>query len=367
MSTAKQLVPGPPDLKKCDPVILQVAKFLRQRIEKQRTCILGGKNFDMFRVKRAVRALLSPEYAKERQKNNLLPEIPDNVTALKLIAKFPEENFAFNVVKLDTNEAISKGFKPRSGIPVCLIPPQQRVAPNEYFVWYYNPIPLKVYLYTGGLLLAGVAAALFQLWPSWARRGVYYLSMVCVGFVGFLLAVTVIRLVLFLITTVVGKGLWLFPNLYADVSLLQSFQPVFAWSGTKTLPQKEKLKKRKSRPMSDFIKKEPNVGNTTPVGDVRANMKGPVPGIVPGAIPGPLPAGAPPGNVRKPPPPIIQQAINVCVQRTDARIIAELKKSGPKSPAEIEQMKQLFFKEEWSKAEAELAQKANLIQQMQKK
>lgn len=364
---SQQIVPGPPDLKTCDPVVLELAKYLRNgKIEKQRACILGGKQQDMFRGKRFVRAVLSDEYKAAQAKNPRLPEIADRMAALKILASFPAQRFAFMVVKLDPNEALSKGLKPKSGIPVCLIPPQQVISDDSYFVWFYNPVPLKVYLYTVGLLIAGVAVALFQLWPFWARRGVYYLSLVSIGFVGLLLSITVVRLILFILSALVGKAFWIFPNLYADVGFFQSFRPVFAWSGTKTLPKKEKLKKRKSRPMSDFEPKQPvQPGHPHPHPHPHgpqpdaATAQGPQGPAVP--LPGVPGFAVPPGQ--KPPPPIVQQAMQQSLKRADIRLQQILQTSTPGSPQELEMLKRQILQEEWTKSQAELAKKISSMQQ----
>lgn len=367
MSQAQQIVPGPPDLKTCDPGILELAKYLRHgRIEKQRACLLGNKTQDLFRGKRFVRAVLSDEYRAARAKNPRLPEIADHEAALRTLAAFPSQRFAFNVVKLDTNEALSKGLKPKSGTPVCLIPPQQRVGDEQYFVWFYNPVPLRVKLYTGGLLIAGVAAALFQLWPMWARRGVYYLSLVCVAFVGVLLSLTVVRLVLFVLSALVGKAFWLFPNLYADVGFFESFRPVAAWSGTNTLPKKPKQKKRKSRPMSDFVAPTPAGGaGAAAAAAVNAGPAGPA-GPAPGApvpVPGVPGFAVPPGQ--QPPPPIVQQAMRQSLARADARLRQIVQTAAPKSPQEFELLKRKLLQEEWAKSQAELAEKLRAVQPKQ--
>ncbi len=62
------------------------------------------------------------------------------------------------------------------------------------------------------------------------RLGVYYLSLMAMGLLGALMGLGVIRWILwFLLTLVLGRGGWLFPNLFADVGILDSFKPLWEW------------------------------------------------------------------------------------------------------------------------------------------
>lgn len=370
--------PPAPDLRNCDKGILAVAKYLRNNETiKQRPALMGGQRWDMFKVKRAVRALLDPAYEKARKSNQRLPEIKDRLSALQVLAQFPAQRFAYNVTKLETEDAIAKGMKPLSGVPVVLISPQQRVGDNEYLVWNYNPIALKTYLYGTGVVSAGITLALYQLWPLWARQGSYYVSIGCLGLVGVLMALTIVRLIFFLLTVIVlPRGFWLFPNLYADVGFFQSFRPLWAWSGDKTLPPKPKLKKRKSKPAS--------VDNTTsqvgavpvgavPVGAVPRNQGAPPPGSIPMLMRqtpnGPVPVGPAVPNPSNPGQfmvhPLLKAVLDVAAKRADARIAEIIRKDGPKSEEEMKVLKQNVIKEEMVKAQneiqlSEIARKAQL-------
>lgn len=78
------IAPGPPK-----PEGIAVAKFLRSQDLKLRTCIFNDQRKDMFKVKRAIRALHSPAYEKARKKNPLLPEVKDRVTAENTLKMLP--------------------------------------------------------------------------------------------------------------------------------------------------------------------------------------------------------------------------------------------------------------------------------------
>lgn len=80
-----------------------------------------------------------------------------------------------------------------------------------------------------GVLLVTLAGVMFPLWPALPRQGVYYISLLLIGFVGFILALGVVRAILWMLLKILlGKGGWLFPNLFADVGFFESFVPFWA-------------------------------------------------------------------------------------------------------------------------------------------
>jgi translocation protein SEC62 len=66
------------------------------------------------------------------------------------------------------------------------------------------------------------------------RQGVYYLSLVAMGLLCALLVLGVFRWILWiLLLLVIGRGGWLYPNLFADVGFFDSFRPVWSWDPLK--------------------------------------------------------------------------------------------------------------------------------------
>lgn len=90
------------------------------------------------------------------------------------------------------------------------------------------------------LLLAGV---MFPLWPLWMRQGVWYLSVGLLGLIAAFFVLAIVRLILWAGSAVVGKGFWLFPNLFADVGFVDSFIPVWEWD----VPPPPKKSKKSSK------------------------------------------------------------------------------------------------------------------------
>ncbi|KAG5360116.1 Translocation protein [Yarrowia sp. B02] len=233
------------------PQALAVADYLRNhKLLKQRPGILNGKRSDFFRVKRAIRALEDPKYKQLQSKpNSKLPPINSRNEAISIFRLMPINQMALRVDKLPTQTALMMKQKPEQGVPVLQVNPQQEFGDDMYYTWFYNPVPLTTYLY-GALGVAAIfAGVLFPLWPIFLRQGVWYLSVGMLGLIGVFFGIALVRLVIFVLTwPTVKPGIWIFPNLFADVGFVDSFIPLWAWHGTPErdlLPQKFKNKKKK--------------------------------------------------------------------------------------------------------------------------
>ncbi|EHL02637.1 putative Translocation protein sec62 [Glarea lozoyensis 74030] len=235
------ITPGPPS-----PEALAVASFLKSQDLKVRTCILNGQRKDMFKVKRALRALQSPAYTKARSKNPLLPEITDRPSLENCFKLLPMSLLALRVSKVDPHEGHDHApgahkTKRVKGLWTVKIEQQQECREDLHFVWLWEGSQIKQKLYAVGALAVIFAIVLFPLWPMKMRLGVWYLSMGMLGLIGLFFVMAIFRLILFAITMfVTPPGLWLYPNLFEDVGFFDSFRPLWGW-------QEEKKKKKKSR------------------------------------------------------------------------------------------------------------------------
>ncbi|KAF8863261.1 translocation protein [Acephala macrosclerotiorum] len=233
--------PGPPK-----PEALAIANFLKSQDLKPRTCILNGQRKDMFKVKRALRALQSDAYTKARKKNPLLPEITDRASLENTFKLLPMSLLALRVSKVDPHEGHDHApgahkTKRVKGLWTVKIEQQQECREDLHFVWLYEGAQLKQKLYAAGALLVVFAIVMFPLWPMKMRLGVWYLSMGMLGLIGLFFAMAIFRLILFCVTYfAVPPGLWLYPNLFEDVGFFDSFRPLWGW-------QEEKKKKKKSK------------------------------------------------------------------------------------------------------------------------
>lgn len=87
-----------------------------------------------------------------------------------------------------------------------------------------------------------LAAVMFPLWPHTLRIGVWYLSIAVLGLIGLFVILAIVRLIIWGITKLTLKpGIWIFPNLFEDVGIIESFIPYWAWD---VLPPKKIKKKR---------------------------------------------------------------------------------------------------------------------------
>lgn len=226
----QKIEPGPPN-----PAALAVANFLKKQNLKPRTCLLNDQRKEMFKVKRALRALQSPEYEKARAKNPLLPKITDRASLENTFKLLPLSMLALRVSKIDEhaghNHAPPKKDKKRvKGLWNVKIEPQQECKEELHFVWLYEGSQVMQKVYAALAIVAVFAIVMFPLWPMKMRQGVWYLSMGMLGLIGLFFAMSIFRLILFAVTMfAVPPGLWLYPNLFEDVGFFDSFRPVWGW------------------------------------------------------------------------------------------------------------------------------------------
>ncbi|KAL1898570.1 Translocation protein S62 [Sporothrix stenoceras] len=243
---AQPIQPGPPN-----PLAIAMANFLRGQDLKLRTVILNGERKEMFRVKRALRAIQSPAYEKARKKTPGLPEITDRASLENAFKLLPLSMLALRVNKVaDEHEGHDHDKKKKAkrvkGQWTVNIERQQDAADDMYYVWLYEGSQVMRKVYAGLALLAIFAVVLYPLWPLRMRLGVYYLSWGFLGLLGLFFLMAIFRVILFCITYfVLSPGLWLYPNLWEDVSFMDSFRPVWAWHDPNP-KKKKKASKTKS-------------------------------------------------------------------------------------------------------------------------
>ncbi|KAK6343314.1 Translocation protein S62 [Orbilia blumenaviensis] len=258
------------------PEALAVANFLKNSELKPRTSILGGKRVEMFKVKRALRALESPAYAKaQAKKNSNLPPITDRQEAEMAFLLLPRHMMALRVHKIEPqaeNHGDHSHGKPKriKGQWNVQIVPQQAAGEDMYYVWFYEGPQWKRTIIGLGVLILLLGIVMFPLWPAILRLGVWYLSMGMLGLLGLFFLMAIFRLILFVITMfAVPPGLWLYPNLFEDVGFFDSFRPVWAWEKTKE--EKKKKKKRKHSHSHGVPMDTPGFGPTPSGADVQMN------------------------------------------------------------------------------------------------
>jgi protein translocation Sec62 family protein len=189
-------------------------------------------------VKRALRALESDAYKAARKKNPALPEITDRASLENAFKLLPLSMLALRVVKSDPHEGhdhgpappSKKGAKRTKGLWTVRIEPQQEAGDDMYYAWLWEGSQMMRKVYAALALFVIFALVCYPLWPMKLRQGGYYLSWGFLCFMGLFFAMAIFRVILFCATYfILSPGFWLFPNLWEDVSVVESFKPVWAW------------------------------------------------------------------------------------------------------------------------------------------
>ena len=195
---------------------------------------------DPWTVKRALRALQSPAYEKARKKNPLLPEITDRAALENTFKLLPLSMLALRITKVEAEAENGKKPKRVKGQWTVKIEQQQEAQEDMYYVWLWEGSQVKRQIYAALALVVIFIIVLYPLWPLKLRLGVYYLSWGLLGLLGLFFLMAIFRVILFCITYFTASpGLWLFPNLWEDVSFLDSFKPVWAWHEVSSTPQSD--------------------------------------------------------------------------------------------------------------------------------
>ncbi|KAI5955796.1 SEC62 [Candida jiufengensis] len=228
------------------PAALNIANYLFQNsILKQRSGLLDNKtDIEFFKYKRFERALLSDDYRSKQQnpKNGLIP-IANAQEVQKIFVLLIQNQLILPINKLHYSEVKAiKGWKPIRDKPTFKRADKAVIDPKSYFGWLYTKPNPYILLYSI-LAIAGIfTVILFPLWPNFMRRGVWYLSMAALGLIGLFFIIAIIRLIIYIISLVAfPKPFWLFPNLFADCGVIESFIPFYGWEE----PKKKKSKKSK--------------------------------------------------------------------------------------------------------------------------
>ena len=183
--------------------------------------------------------------------NSHLPVISSQDQAVGILKQLVINQLAFQVNKLDTEDAIVLLMKPRAGVPCLQINYDQQFGDDNYICWFYEaPVGIMTYVYAVSVLVLIFGVILFPLWPLPMRLGIWYLSMAFLSLVVAFFGIALLRLAVYICTWLVIKpGIWIFPNLFEDLGIIQSFIPIWAWHGVDTMkmhrPKKRISKKRK--------------------------------------------------------------------------------------------------------------------------
>ncbi|CAO3590774.1 unnamed protein product [Absidia cylindrospora] len=192
---------------------------------KQKQGVFNGKRVDYFKGKQAVNALLKEGFAKTLPQDEKKPS--ERSDAVAILNELGRLGF---ILCVERGDPINGKHTPRALRP-CSV---QEMNESGYYLWVWEGSQLRVYLGAMGLVGAILTAVLFPLWPDFLKLGVWYLSVATLGLLGVFFGIAIVRLILFVITMIIlPRGFWLFPNLFEDCGVIDSFKPLYGWDEPK--------------------------------------------------------------------------------------------------------------------------------------
>jgi len=216
------------------PPVRNLVNFLRTKAGiKTKVGVLNGKRLDYFKGKSAIKALLSPAYGKLKD----APKVENEDQAQKVLLSIMPFTFFLLV---DRGGPSGGANSPK----VLQITQMQQFKADGYYAWFYEGSQWMTYAGGVGMVALLLIGVMFPLWPSFMRVGAWYLSMAVLGFLVALFALALVRLIVYILTIfTLPPGLWIFPQLFADVGFFESFVPLYEWD----YPKKKKSKKGKGK------------------------------------------------------------------------------------------------------------------------
>jgi translocation protein SEC62 len=241
-----------------------VAKWLRQNVPTKKTKFMHSHVVEYFAGSKAIDALLEDSpFAKKNVKDpeNQLYfeyrehciEFMDELLKHKMFhraKKIPVDNALLKPKKkkkaAETEETDDGGTKSDSAAKASKDKKKRKIRldmhleqffldTNDAYVWIYDPTPWYYWVGGSAIVLVTIAVCLFPLWPPWMRLGVHYLSIGAAGFLVFIIALGLLKYVVFASLFALSAGklkLWIFPNLTEDVGFFESFCPAYDYTYT---------------------------------------------------------------------------------------------------------------------------------------
>ena len=201
---------------KIDPQVLSSAKFLRNSAQsslKNFEGIMADKRVEVFKGSGALKALLSDKYKK--RKNCVLVSCQEDAT--KLLQKMMDCGLFIRSISVNGTKFLQPDLS-------------RKWSDDALYAWVFESSQFWTLLGALGLLLASFGIVMYPLWPASMRNISWYFMMLLVAFLVFLIVISIIRLIVFGITYfMLSPGIWIFPNLYEDVSFIDSFIPLWDW------------------------------------------------------------------------------------------------------------------------------------------
>lgn len=155
---------------------------------------------------------------------------PSNLRKRKVKETKEDENKISDSTSVKSSSPQTEKKEPKKKFKLELHEDQKFVDANEPYVWNHDPISTKNFIFGFLLIIGAILICCFPLWPPIIRQGVYYLSLGGCGFLGGIIALVIIKYILYTLIYILTVGkvkLWIFPNITEDVGFFESFVPVY--------------------------------------------------------------------------------------------------------------------------------------------
>jgi translocation protein SEC62 len=160
-----------------------------------------------------VQALTSEAYRQTMKKEAVLSKMD----ASGLLKDMMKQGFFIRAARIEN----TKHFQPEV---------TKAWSDEAFYGWVYQGSQLTTIVGAVLLLVVSFCFVMYPLWPASMKGLVWYAFMALAGFIGFLVALSIIRLILFSVSMFSHPpGIWLFPNLFEDVGFFASFVPLWGW------------------------------------------------------------------------------------------------------------------------------------------
>lgn len=137
-----------------------------------------------------------------------------------------------------TNVIFRANVSKEEGAKNCSVTLAKKFCTDDTYIWAKEPSKRLNVLISVLVLVVCLSLVMFQLWPQNLKRMASYAAYPVLGFVAAMVVLGILRLIMFGITFFThSPGIWLFPNLFADVGFFESFVPVWQYHGVDTRMQ----------------------------------------------------------------------------------------------------------------------------------
>ena len=107
----------------------------------------------------------------------------------------------------------------------------QEFDPKGFYMVTYEADPTLKYVLLGGIVLVVLLLCMFPAWPMYLKIAAWH---VLVAFSTALIALTIVRLILFVIVWCFGADFWIFPNMNDEyLGIVDSFKPAYSFEWRK--------------------------------------------------------------------------------------------------------------------------------------